>query len=54
MLLEPETRYIVESVERNKPGFEGITWITAKVTNPSPVIEDLIKRVDTVKKSKIK
>ena len=54
MLLEPETKYKVKSVEENKPGFAGITWITVKVIEPSQIIEGLTKRVKAAKEGKKK
>ena len=52
MLLEPDTKYKVISVEENKEGFPGIIWITAEVTDSSPVIEGLVKSVEATKKGK--
>ena len=54
MLLEPETRYRVIKTEENKEGLPGVTWITIKATDSSPIIEKVIERVTEAKEGKQK
>ena len=54
ILLEPENRYVVISVDKSKPGFPGIIWITVEVKEQEngPVIEDLTKDFTRIKEGK--
>ena len=54
MLLEPETKYAVISVEENKSECPDITWITVEMIDPSPAIESLTKSVEAIKEGKHK
>ena len=54
ILLEPETKYAVISVEENKSECPGITWIIVEMIDPSPAIESLTKSVEAVKEGKHK